>query len=133
MKKLLIVLLAICGFANSGRSQAIDTVQTVDYGKMPPVYFSNKVYWEINYDNQNHLLFEGLKYNSCFIGAFVNYWNNGKVKTKGQYVKNKTHDWTNHKSRGLCSVQDSVWKNYNENGELIKTVVYKKGTIIKEY
>ena len=92
MKKLFIILLAICSFANSSRSQAIDTVQTVDYGKMPPVYFSNKVYWEKNYDNQNHLLFEALKYNSCFIGEYMNYWENGKLKTSGQYLRDPAAD-----------------------------------------
>ena len=133
MKKTFISLLLVCGFINNSHSQVIDTVQTFDFGKMPPVYFSSKVYWERNYNNQNHLMFEGLKYKTCFIGAFVNYWNNGKAKTKGQYIKNNTYDWTNLQSRVLCSVQDSVWKNYNEARELSKTVVYKKGEIVKEY
>ena len=121
------------GFAIYSHSQPIDTVTTVDYGKMPPVYFSNKVYWERNYDNKNHLLFEALKYNSCFIGAFINYWDNGKIKTKGQYVHNTTTNWNGLQKRGLCSVQDNTWKNYNKEGKLIKTVIYKKGKIIKEY
>ena len=133
MKKILLSSFIVIGIVNSCYSQQVDTVQTFDFGKMPPVYFSNKVYWERNYDNQNHLLFEGLKYNTCFIGAFTNYWDNGKVKTKGQYVTNKTQDWSNLQSRGLCSVQDSIWTNYNEAGQLIKTVVYKNGEIIKEY
>jgi antitoxin component YwqK of YwqJK toxin-antitoxin module len=127
------MLFFIGRFAFSSSGQGIDTVQTVDYGKMPPVYFSNKVYWERNYDNQNHLLFEGLKYNSCFIGAFINYWPNGTVKTKGQYVSNKSKDWNNLKQRGLCSVPDGEWKSYNEDGELKNTVIYKNGTIKKEY
>jgi antitoxin component YwqK of YwqJK toxin-antitoxin module len=137
MKNILFLLLA-AGFTNLSRSQSIDTmqkvdtVQTVDYGKMPPVYFSNKVYWERNYDKDNHLLFEALKYNSCFIGAFVNYWSNGRTKTLGQYLQNNTGDWTNLQSRGLCSVKDGEWKAYNEAGELINTITYDKGKIIKE-
>ena len=124
--------LAICGMTCNSYGQPVDTVQTVDYGEMPPVYFSNKVYWERNYDKDNHLLFEGLKYNTCFIGAVTNYWENGTIKTKGQYIKNTSGNWTDLKGRGLCSVQDGEWKNYNREGKLISTVLYKKGVIVKE-
>lgn len=113
-------------------SQAIDTVTTVNYGKMPPVYFSNKVFWERNYDNKNHLLFEGLKYNECFIGAFVNYWSNGTVKTIGKYLSNSSGDWNNLRDRGLCSVMDGEWKSYNDAGELTSTVIYNNGIVIKQ-
>lgn len=113
--------------------QAVDTVTTVDYGKMPPVYFSNKVYWEKNYDNKNHLLFEGLKYNSCFIGAFINYWNNGNIKTIGKYLSDATGKMSDLQSRGFCSVQTGEWKNYDETGKLTSTVLYDKGKVIKEY
>lgn len=133
MKKILFILFLINCVSNNGHGQIVDTVTTVDYGKMPPVYFSNKVYWEKNYNNKNHLLFEALKYNSCFIGAFTNYWENGKIKTKGQYVRNSTGDWKDLEGRGLCSVQDSIWKNYNEEGKLTSTILYEKGKIIKEY
>jgi antitoxin component YwqK of YwqJK toxin-antitoxin module len=111
----------------------IDTVTTADFGKMPPVYFSNKVYWERNYDNKNHLLFEALKYNACFIGEYLNYWENGKLKTKGQYLQNPTTDWTGLQKRGLCSVMQGEWKNFDATGNLKKTVVYEQGKIIKEY
>ncbi len=110
----------------------IDTVSTTNYGKMPPVFFANKVYWERNYDDRHHLLFEALKYNTCFIGPYFAYWDNGNIKTRGQYVENTSGDWTNLKTRGLCSVQDGVWKNYNETGQVSKTIIYDKGTIIKE-
>ena len=133
MKSLLITLFVVIGSISQSHSQAIDTVQTVDYGKMPPVYFSNKVYWERNYDKDNHLLFEGLKYNSCFIGAFVNYWENGKVKTVGQYLQDSTVGMKDLQSHGLCNVQQGEWKNYKEDGSLYSTVLYDKGKIIKDY
>ena len=132
MRKIFFTIVLLYGFTKI-YGQGVDTVTTVDYGKMPPVYFSDKIYWERNYDNKNHLLFEGLKYNSCFIGAFINYWSNGKIKTQGQYVHNASEDWKDLQKRGLCSIQDSTWKNYNEEGKLISTVVYEKGKIIKEY
>lgn len=133
MKKIIFFLIATLFLSTVAFSQAVDTVQTVDYGKMPPVYFSNKIYWERNYNDKNRLLFEALKYNSCFIGAFVNYWENGQVKTKGQYLTNNTNDWKDLEGRGLCSVMDGEWKNYNDSGILTSTVLYDKGKVIKQY
>jgi antitoxin component YwqK of YwqJK toxin-antitoxin module len=126
-------MVALILFIGSGHGQAIDTVQTVDYGKMPPVYFSNKVYWEKNYDKDNHLLFEALKYNSCFIGAFVNYWNNGRVKTCGQYLRDTTVSLKDMPGNDKCSTMNGSWKNFNESGILISTAMYDKGKIVKEY
>ncbi len=120
-------------FISRSHGQAIDTVQTFDYGKMPPVYFSDKVYWEKNYDKDNHLLFEALKYNSCFIGAFVNYWNNGRVKTCGQYLRDTTVSLKDLVKSEKCSTMNGGWKNFNEAGVLISTFLYDKGKIIKEY
>lgn len=132
MKKIIPLFLLITCFSCYGHSQAIDTVSTYNFGKMPPVYFSNKQYWERNYDNQNHLLFEALKYNECFIGPYSNYWTSGKVKTTGQYLSNSSGNWADLRQRGLCSVMDSTWKNYDENGHLSSTVIYKEGKLVKE-
>ena len=135
MKKFLSILVLFFFLSQQGYSQhakAIDTVKTFDYGKMPPVYFANKVYWERNYNKDNEILFEGLKYNSCFIGPYINYWLSGIVKTRGQYLQNKTGNWPQLKERGLCSIQDGVWKDYTEDGDLKHTTTYNKGKIIKE-
>jgi antitoxin component YwqK of YwqJK toxin-antitoxin module len=133
MKSILIVLILIIITVSVSRSQGIDTVQTFAFGKMPPVYFENKLYWEKNYDSKNHLQFEGLSYNSCHVGAFINYHKNGSVKTKGQYKENTTGDWSNLNERGLCSVPDGEWKSYSETGELKSTIIYEDGKIVKEY
>jgi antitoxin component YwqK of YwqJK toxin-antitoxin module len=133
MKSLLLTMMAVVLFIGRSHGQAIDTVQTFDYGKMPPVYFSNKVYWEKNYDKDNHLMFEALKYNSCFIGAFVNYWNNGRVKTCGQYLRDTTVSLSKMPQSQKCSTMHGGWKNFSEEGVLISTFLYDRGKIIKEY
>ena len=115
------------------KAQGIDTVNTYSFGKMPPIYFENKLYWEKNYDDKNHLNFEGLSYNSCHVGDFINYYKSGNVKTRGQYKSNTTDDWSNLKERGLCSVEVGEWKTFSETGELLHTVIYEDGKIIKEY
>jgi antitoxin component YwqK of YwqJK toxin-antitoxin module len=133
MKTLFLTLMIFILGTSSSHCQAIDTAMTFDYGKMPPVYFSNKVYWEKNYDKDNHLLFEALKYNSCFIGAFVNYWNNGRVKTCGQFLRDTTVSYKDMVKNDKCSTMNGGWKNFNEAGTLISTVLYDRGKIIKEY
>ena len=79
------------------------------------------------------MLFEGLCYNSCHVGAYINYYLNGNIKTKGQYKENTTGDWSKLDERGLCSVQVGEWKVYSENGELKSTVLYEDGKFVKEY
>ena len=129
----IVSLVSLLVFAYSAQAQKIDTVQTFSYGKMPPVYFSNKVYWERNYDMDNHLEFEALKYNSCYIGDFINYWKSGGIKTKGQYRQDTTGDLVNLREHGLCSMKEGEWKAYTEDGKLQNTFLYKNDIIIKEY
>ena len=135
MKRFTIILCFIIGATHTCLAQTgtVDTVTTVDFGKMPPVYSSNKVYWEKNYDDKNHLLFEALKYKSCFIGPFISYSENGKLKMTGQYVQNNSGKWEDLQSRGFCSVHEGEWKSFDQNGKRTKTVVYKGGKIVKEY
>ena len=136
MKCRLVIFLFLCGLSYSSYSQQtarVDTISTFDYGKIPPAYFSNKVFWEKNYDKDNNLLFEGLKYNSCFIGAFKSYWNSGILKSQGQYLKPATANWEKLKAQGQCSVMNGTWKNYNQDGELMNTYIYLNGKIVKEY
>jgi hypothetical protein len=133
MKRILPILLLFSFFtlrAYCQHAKAVDTVKTMDNGTTPPIYAANKVYWEKNLDRNNQLVYEGLKYNSCFIGSFIAYWSSGIVRTKGQYLQNNSGSWSALKERGQCSVKDGVWKEYNEDGELTQTTVFKKGKIV---
>lgn len=133
---LLIIVLSVCTIA--GKSQTIDTVNTYGFGKMPPIYMGNKLYWERNYeqskDGQNVTLsFIGLSYNACHVGAFTAFYPGGKIRTTGHYKENTTGDWSDLKNRGLCSVPDGEWKEYSEDGTLTKTYIYEDGKVVKEY
>src|SRR2546423_137079 len=130
MKSLLILLIFAGGRIPTAQCQSIDTLTTYSFGKMPIAYSMEKIYWEKNYDKDNHLLFEALKYNSCFIGAYINYWENGKPKTSGQYLENPSTGWADLRKRGLCSVMDGEWKNFDASGKLKTTVLYEKGKIV---
>lgn len=86
MKKILFVLLLVVAVAACSNGQTIDTVKTINNGTIPPVYFANKLYFEKNYDTLKHLNFEGLKFNSCYLGTITWYWPDGKLKNTRKYL-----------------------------------------------
>lgn len=139
MKTILIAIFALVTLTSVCQSQIIDTVNTYGFGKMPPIYSGNKLYWERNYQKEKGdqgavtLSFIALSYNSCHVGLYTGFYPSGNVKTTGQYMENTTGDWSDLKKRGLCSIQTGEWKEYAEDGTLTKTYVYENGTLIKEY
>ncbi len=138
MKKIISVLFFIAAFTSICNSQTIDTVSTYGFGKMPPIYFGNRVYWERHYeqtkDEQSSVMtFIALSYNECHIGIYTAFYPNGTIRSTGQYLSNTTDDRSDLKSRGLCSVQDGEWKDFAPDGTLTKTYIYENGKVIKEY
>jgi antitoxin component YwqK of YwqJK toxin-antitoxin module len=69
-------------------------------------------------------------------GAFINYYQNGRVKDSGHYVNGLKHDlWTESGSDGdqrafgfyKHGVKEGQWKYYNSKEELVYTEVYRHG------
>lgn len=139
MKTILISITVLLAFTAACMSQTIDTVNTYGFGKMPPVYFANKLYWERNYEKEKGdegavtLAYICLSYNECHVGSYTGFYPSGKIKVTGHYKENTTDDWSDLKNRGFCSVQDGEWKEYSEDGTLTKTYVYENGEVVKEY
>lgn len=138
MKNIILLIIILSVYTIAGKSQTIDTVNTYGFGKMPPIYEGNMLYWERNYEKSKGdetvtLSFIALSYNSCHVGAFTAFYPSGKIRTTGHYKENSTGDWSDLKNRGLCSVQDGEWKEYSEDGTLTKTYIYEDGKVVKEY
>jgi antitoxin component YwqK of YwqJK toxin-antitoxin module len=89
MKNILFILFSVLILAVCCNGQAIDTVITINDGKIPRVYSANKLYYEKNYDSLKHLLFEGLKFNSCYLGTITYYWPTGKLMSIQKYLIDK--------------------------------------------
>jgi antitoxin component YwqK of YwqJK toxin-antitoxin module len=89
MKKIFFILFSVVELAVCSNGQPIDTVITNNDGKIPPVYTANKLYYEKNYDSLRHLIFEGLKFNSCYLGTIIYYWPTGKIKNIQKYFIDK--------------------------------------------
>jgi antitoxin component YwqK of YwqJK toxin-antitoxin module len=50
-------------------------------------------------------------------GLYTQYYPTGKIKEQGSYVANKKHN---------------EWKEYDEQGNVIKTLVFRAGILIEE-
>lgn len=132
MKKIF-VLLSVVAVATSGNGQTIDTVKTINDGTIPPAYYGNKLFYEKNYDTLRHLNFEGLKFNSCYLGTITWYWPSGKLKSTCKYLVDTTGILTKLEISGRCNIPDGEWKSYNESGKLTVTMVYDKGKMVKAH
>lgn len=74
------------------------------------------------YYDSGKLKTEGLIDNDGPVGAWVDYFENGKVKSRYSYLSDG-RDW----ERGL---KDGMWIDYNEKGEAISVEVYSKGKLV---
>lgn len=65
-------------------------------------------------------------------GAYQSFFKNGKLKLEGQYypqVKEIFDPETN--TRVMDYARDGEWKQYDENGYIMRTITYDKGELIK--
>jgi len=86
---------------------------------------SNKLFWIKLYDINDILLYEGLKQANCNIGAFISYYENGNIKTTGDY-NNIIKDNGNPLSIKpyVCSGEKvKIWIYYKPNGEIKKELI----------
>lgn len=70
-----------------------------------------------NYYEDGKLLSECLYRGSRQHGLYTSYYANGKMKEQGEYVANKKH---------------KEWKEFDEEGNVIKTYVFRAGILIEE-
>jgi len=71
-------------------------------------------------------------FNYC--GLFIEYYKNGKIKTKGNYYnysRQERDEFTNRNYDMPLNVKDGEWLYYNDGGILIKKETYKKGVLIE--
>lgn len=79
MNKILIILVFTL-IASSANAQVIDTIQTNIKSTGKKIITVNRLYYEKNYDSLGHLVFEGLRFNKCFLGTIKYYWSEGQLK-----------------------------------------------------
>ncbi len=82
-------------------------------------------------DEKNNLIYEGDFYEDCCIGNYIERYQNGEIKLKGQYkVPTKDILGQNIYNMGFCK-RDGEWKYYKKNGEIEKIEIYKDGELVK--
>jgi antitoxin component YwqK of YwqJK toxin-antitoxin module len=75
-------------------------------------------------DKDGKLNYEGNYWTDCCIGAYIQYYNTGQIKTKGQYK-------TPGKGQNPTCKQEGLWLYYKGNGNIEKTETYKDGQLVK--
>jgi len=88
MKKIFCILSILIAIAITSEGQAFDTIYTINNEKTPSVYSAGKLYYEKNYNTYKQPIYEGLKFNLCFLGTINYYWPTGKLKEiRNFYIK----------------------------------------------
>lgn len=85
-----------------------------------------------SYDENDVLIREAVSCTDCGVGAFKEFYPNGKVKLSGRYKENPTENWENIWDRGYCSVADGQWTYFNEKGDTLYSEFWKDGVFIKQ-
>ena len=74
---------------------------------------------------------KAIQYQDCFVGDYLEYYENGQLKTKGNYKRNYTGKWRKIWKRGLCSVKEGEWVYYGKTGKESKREFYKNNILVK--
>ena len=80
------------------------------------------------YDENEILVRISLQHTDCPVGSWTEYYPNGVIKVKGQFIENTTGNWSDLSKRGLCR-QTGVWQYFDVSGNIIKTEKYLNGSI----
>ena len=83
------------------------------------------------YDTSNNLVKQGVYYKNCGVGAFVEYYPGGAIKTIGQFKQDSSANWDDLHDRGYCAVREGQWTHYDTEGKITKVENYEDGKLIK--
>lgn len=84
------------------------------------------------YDENDYLFREAVYCTDCRVGAFKEFYPNGKVKLSGRYKENPSENWDDIWTRGFCDVLDGQWTYFNKKGDTLFSEFWKDGKFIKQ-
>jgi hypothetical protein len=85
-----------------------------------------------SYNENDILLREAVSCTDCGVGRFKEFYLNGKIKLTGYYKENPTGKWKDIWDRGYCSVKNSQWTYFKENGDTLYSEFWEDGEFIKQ-
>lgn len=83
------------------------------------------------FNDSGNIIISAVQYTDCYVGEYIEYYQNGQVKIKGHYKKNDSGKWKRLYKRGFCSVKGGAWTYFNIKGEEVKKEIYKDGLLVK--
>jgi antitoxin component YwqK of YwqJK toxin-antitoxin module len=99
-------------------TKAVDLEAINSFGKCTPC-------WLKVIDKNGKLNYEGNFWTDCCIGSYIEWYDNGQIKVRGQYnapAKGEEPDF----NKGFCK-REGLWTYYKRNGGVIRTETYKDG------
>jgi hypothetical protein len=83
------------------------------------------------YDTDNDLVRGGVYYKNFGVGAYVEYYPGGTIKTAGQFKQNLSGNWDDLRARGYYFKKEGRWTYYDTEGKITKVENYEDGNLIK--
>lgn len=86
---------------------------------------SEHIFFVHTYDAKGRLLFSTYRIDPeyLFFGPYTEYFSNGKVKIKGQYLF-FGNDWEKYYDKNNWDKKVGLWTYYNKRGKIKKTINY---------
>lgn len=85
-----------------------------------------------SYNEKDVLIKEAVSCTDCIVGAYKEFYANGKVKLSGGYKENPTGNWNNIWQRVYCNVRHGEWAYYNEQGDSLYSETWNNGEFVKQ-
>jgi len=74
---------------------------------------------------------KAVQFQDCYIGDYLEYYENGQLKIKGKYKKNYTGKWRKIWKGRPCAIKEGEWVYYDKTGKESKREFYKNNILVK--
>lgn len=82
------------------------------------------------YNKDEVLVRIAVQYSDCPAGDYIDYYPNGKIKTRGQFRSNPSGDWKTFIKQGHCGEKEGRWLYYGIYGNVLKLEDYRNDTLV---
>lgn len=85
-----------------------------------------------SYNDSDVLIYEAVTCGECVIGKYSEFYNNGKLKVKGQFATTNQKDFDKLYRSGQCDLKTGEWVYFKNNGETSYSEFWNNGIFIKQ-
>ncbi|MES2617140.1 MAG: hypothetical protein V4613_04630 [Bacteroidota bacterium] len=85
-----------------------------------------------SYNDSDVLVYEAVTCGECAIGKYSEFYNNGKIKVRGQYETTNQKNFNKLYKSGNCSIKNGQWVYYKDNGDTAYSEFWDNDKFIKQ-